>query len=274
MKKVLIVSDGANFSEGAFEFARQLNEKDPVLLTGVFVPQMDYANLWSYAVAAAGPMFVPVYNDQESDDTKNSIRQFTELCRRNGMEYRVHSDYGNFTLPELRKETRYADLLIIGNETFYKQYGTKQPNEYLRDILHETECPIVIVPEQYTFPEKNILAYDGSPASVYAIKQFAYLLPTLCSNETMLVTAGTEGEDDFPDAGYIKELACRHYSSLNLFSLQADARKYFSTWVAQQKGAILVAGSYSRPALSEIFRRSFVSEVLKDHWLPVFIAHH
>jgi hypothetical protein len=36
MKKVILACDGSHFSEGAFEFARRLNELRPILLTGVF----------------------------------------------------------------------------------------------------------------------------------------------------------------------------------------------------------------------------------------------
>jgi hypothetical protein len=45
MKKVLIVFDSGNFSEGAFEFVRCLNEMQAVLVTGVFVAQADFATL-------------------------------------------------------------------------------------------------------------------------------------------------------------------------------------------------------------------------------------
>jgi hypothetical protein len=49
MKKILLAFDDSHFSTGAFEFARQLNDLRPILLTGVFIPQLSYANLWSYA---------------------------------------------------------------------------------------------------------------------------------------------------------------------------------------------------------------------------------
>ena len=39
MKKILIAFDGTHFSDGAFEFARRVNELQPILLTGVFLPQ-------------------------------------------------------------------------------------------------------------------------------------------------------------------------------------------------------------------------------------------
>ena len=41
MKKILLAFEGSHFSEGAFEFARKLNELSPVQLTGVFLPQIE-----------------------------------------------------------------------------------------------------------------------------------------------------------------------------------------------------------------------------------------
>ena len=41
MKKIILAFEGTHFSEGAFEFARKLNELRPILLTGVFLPQTE-----------------------------------------------------------------------------------------------------------------------------------------------------------------------------------------------------------------------------------------
>jgi hypothetical protein len=45
MKKVIIAFDGKHFSEGAFEFVRRLNDKQALLVTGVFLPGIDYSEL-------------------------------------------------------------------------------------------------------------------------------------------------------------------------------------------------------------------------------------
>src|SRR6185503_2084598 len=122
MKKILLAFDGSNFSEGAFEFVRRLNELQPILLTGLFVPQVDYANLWSYAAAAgAGSgVYVPLLEDEEAEEIVKNIQRFESLCQKNDIRYRVHKEFFNFALPELKKETRFADLMILGGELFYK----------------------------------------------------------------------------------------------------------------------------------------------------------
>ena len=107
-------------------------------------------------------------------------------------------------LPELKAETRFADVLIIGSEVFYENLGGKL-NEYLQDILHRSECPVVVVPEKYDFPKTNILCYDGSESSVYAIKQFAYLFPELTKHPTLLVYVHEDGKNEFPQQVNIEE---------------------------------------------------------------------
>lgn len=273
MKKILLAFDGTHFSEGAFELANSLNETNKILLTGIFLPQVDYANLWSYSGGGmAGPVFIPLVEGPDTETIEKNIERFESLCQKNGIEYRVHKDFYDFALPELKKETRFADLLILGSEKFYENIGTNEPNEYLKEALHGVECPVIVVPEKIIFPNSNILAYDGSEASVYAIKQFAYLFPELTSNPTVLVYIKEKGEE-LPDEVNIEELAARHFSDLSLSRLQANPKKYFSSWMLENKGAILISGAFGRSAFSRTFKKSFVTEIIREHKWPVFIAH-
>ena len=105
------------------------------------------------------------------------------------------------------------------------------------------------------------------------MKQFAYLFPEFSDNETLLVYAKEEDEMDFPDETYIEELAGRHFANLTLMKLHVDPKKYFNAWIEDRKAAILVTGAFGRSGISEVFKRSFITEVIRDHQLPVFIAH-
>src|SRR6185503_12134589 len=175
MRKILLAFDGTHFSNAALEFAGKLNRKNLILLTGAFLPQTNFANLWSYSGGAlAGQEFVPLIEEEEAEEVQKNIKRFESYCIDNSIEYKVHKDYFDFAVPELRKETRFADLLIISSETFYAEAGLNQPNAYLKEALYGVECPVIVVPDKFEFPACNILAYDGSESSVYAIKQFAY----------------------------------------------------------------------------------------------------
>jgi len=271
MKKIILAFDGANFSEGAFEFARRLNDMEPVLLTGVFLPQTQLANLWSYAKNESVP-FIPLLESDESEVVKENIGRFEKLCQSNSIDYRVHKDFYDFALPELKRESMYADLLILGSEVFYSQAEGK-PAIYLQEALHDVKCPVLVVPEKFDFPENIILAFDGSDEAVFAIKQFAYLFPELTRLKTLLVYAAKDIKEDIPDRIQMEELLARHFPDLTLFKLDINPKAFFNTWIMDNRSALLVSGSYGRSGISQLFKKSFVKDIISDHRLPVFIAH-
>jgi hypothetical protein len=272
MKKIVLAFDGNNFSEGAFEFARRLNELDPILLTGIFLPQAELASLWSPLKAISDPM----ESVMERDDTsiaKENIDLFKMLCDKNNIAYHVHEDFYDFVLPELKRESLYADLIILGSEIFYENITTQDSNVYLQQALHEAACPVVVVPEQFDFPQSIIIAYDGKEESIFAIKQFAYLFPEWSGLPVTVAYAGLESIEDIPQRKMIEELIRSHFSNLSLTHLVFEPRKYFGSWMMEKKSAILVSGSFGRSDLSLIFKKSFVNEVIRDHRIPVFVSH-
>ncbi|HEY0608371.1 MAG TPA: universal stress protein [Chitinophaga sp.] len=271
MKKVLIAFDNGHFSKGAFEFARTMNEREPILLTGVFLPNLDYSEL-TFAYGGTMPVF-PLIEGFDAAATEQQVHAFEEACVHHSIEYRIHKDRCDFALPELKKETRFADLLLLGSEKFYANIGTEAPNEYLRMALHEAECPVILAPEEFRFPKSNILAYDGSDDAAFAIKSFCSLFPGPSANTTILVYASAKDKPEIPDLEYIKELSARHFTDLRLHILEADPKAYFDTWVSDIVDPILVCGSFGRSGISQLFRHSFVSDVISDHRIPLFIAH-
>lgn len=273
MNKVILAFEDAHFSDGAFQFVTSLNKKSRVMVTGIFLPEVILSSLWSYADTTAGSLFVPLMEDENAEVIRGNIKKFEDLCKHHGIECRVHKDYFDFAIPALKAETRYADLLILGSESFYKNIGTDQPNEYLKEALHSAECPVIVVPEKHEQPSSNILAYDGTDSSIYAIKQFAYILPELASNPTMLVTASDNDESAPRDKDNIYELASCHFPQLSITNLNIDGNKYFGTWVSERKSSIVVAGSFGRSSFSLMIHKSFSSDVISGYKVPIFIAH-
>jgi|GEM_PF-3876913 len=84
MKKILLAFDGTHFSEGAFQFAGKLNKLQPILLAGVFMPQTDLADLWSYAPSKSGS--IPLIKDEEAVQVQQNIERFKSLCKTSNIE--------------------------------------------------------------------------------------------------------------------------------------------------------------------------------------------
>lgn len=271
MKKVLLVFDGQHFSKGAFDFACRLNESHPILLTGLFLPSTDYTSMIVYYLGMENPIYAP-FPDSETEIINENIEKFKALCEKNHIEYRVHDGSEGSILNTIQKETRYSDLLLLSSELFYSNLGSYTQKEYIRDTTHNAECPVVLVPEQMHYPRSIVLAYDGSESSVFSIKQFAYLFPELTSMSTIMVYA-SEKKREMPDFEYIKEFAARHFPTLSFVKPDTDPRQYFSSRMHGAGPTLLVSGAYGRSLMSEMFKKSFIQEIIKEHKLPVFVAH-
>lgn len=273
MKKVIVVFESTRFASSSVNFALSLNSLQPVMLTGVFLPQTNLATIWSYSGGGGrGNSFVPLMEEVDAEVVQRNIETFTSLCNQNNIEFKVHKDVMDLAMPQLKRETRFADVLIIESETFYHNVEPDARSTYLYEAISQSECPIIAVPEKAGMPASLVLAYDGSRSSVYAIKQFAYLFPEMTSLPALLVYVDGGG-DDFPDEENIEELAARHYSNLTFLKLDMDPKKYFPTWLSEKKGAMLVAGAFGRSMWSRLVKPGFVSDIISEHLVPVFIAH-
>ncbi|MEO8404705.1 MAG: universal stress protein [Chitinophagaceae bacterium] len=274
MRKILLAFDGKNFSEEALRFVAKLNDKDKILLTGAFLPQTDYASLWSYSGGGtSGKTFLPLQEDEDAKEIENNIKRFVTFCHTNDIKHTVHKDYYDFAIPELEKESRYADLLILSSEHFYEQAGITEMNEYLKEAIHKIECPVIVIPEKTMFPDCNILCYDGTRSSVYAIRQFAYLFPELTDNPTVIFYAKEEAGKEMPEEQKIRELVDRHFTKVEWWWLQTNPKKNIIDWLKEKQAAIVVSGAFGRSDVSMLFHKSFVAQIISAHFVPVFIAH-
>ncbi|HWB91612.1 MAG TPA: hypothetical protein VG605_07160, partial [Puia sp.] len=127
----------------------------------------------------------------------------------------------------------------------------------VKEILHTTECPILLVPEKIEMPGSIILAYDGSAASVHAIREFSHLFPEFSGLPATLVYLGGSKDATFPDRENIEELVSCYFTEVRLLQLHMDHKDFFSRWLPAQERSWLVTGSYGRSDLSLLFSKSF-----------------
>src|SRR5205085_6611668 len=117
------------------------------------------------------------YSDADIKAVKESIQKFEQKCQQSGMEYRVHEESDEYKIKDLVKETRFADLMVLSEELFFKQVNDVQPNSFMQEVLIKSECPLLIIPEHYIPFIQIVVAYDSKRQSMFALKQFCYLFP-------------------------------------------------------------------------------------------------
>jgi hypothetical protein len=269
MKQVLIVGAGHHFPKGPISFLHSMQVQERVHAKGLFFRPVDYAAL---ATATSGANMIPVLDLEDNEKEVIAVHKalFSRQCEEYHIPYSLHDNDREWNKDLLQKESRFADLILISGESFYAE--TDNSSQYLREVLYSAECPVLLVPESFAAIQHLFMAYDGSRDSLYALKQFCYLFPDLTDLPTEILYIN-ETTDDIPDLASLKQFTRAKFDSMSFSRLHFNANDYLATWISEKKNALLVSGSFGRSPISYIGKRSFSEDVIREHQLPVFIAH-
>ncbi|HUB61809.1 MAG TPA: hypothetical protein VL978_13940 [Puia sp.] len=272
MKRILFVGAGKAFPQGAFRFLQSLPDEGKVSVTGLFFRTIDYE---TFNVVSQIPVAAPYVRlrERELEELQANKAVFARKCCDSHLKFEVHPNDESWDSHLFARESRFSDLVVLSAEQFYGEVDPSQPNLFLREALHAAECPVMIVPENYSEPEHLFIAYDGSRDSLHAIKQLAYLFPGYTDLPTEIVYVKEDNSTEMPDKALLEEYTRHHFPSLNLARLHFKAARYFADWIGEKKNVLLVSGSFGRSSFSYMARESFSKHVLHDHKMPVFIAH-
>lgn len=272
MKKILFLCDGDNFSKGAFEFIKQLAGKETLAVKGLFFTPIDIDQLIPLSFIPVSAPYVRL-KENEKELVQQSQKRFIQECEASGIRHQVHSYTNEWSEEILEKESRYADLVVLSEELFCCDAPDRQPNYFMEETLRLSECPVIVVPENFQNIDRIAIAYDGKKESMYALRQFAALFPDLLELPTEIVHVKNDASEDIPNRDLLREYTSAHFEAQFTSKLHFDPKKYFTSWLDNKKNVFLVTGSFSRSAVSNMFRESFTREIISKHSCPIFIAH-
>ncbi|HEY1870650.1 MAG TPA: hypothetical protein VGG71_06295 [Chitinophagaceae bacterium] len=272
MKKILMLCDGDNFPSGATRFIRQMRDIEPIYVKGLFINPIDVLEMMPVG-------FIPIpgpyerLQEQEKLLVKKSQDQFIDAFENAGIKYEIHPHIGEWNRELFVKESRFADLVVISEELFCANSSEIQPNFYMIEALRSSESPVVVVPEKFKRIDHLAFAYDGGKECMFAIKQFTYLFPNLTDLPSEFVHIKNEATDEIPERSLLGEYTFSHFEAQHTSKLHFDPKKYLTAWLGTRKNVFLVSGSFSRSAVSNVFKKSFADHVIAEHSCPILIAH-
>ena len=278
MKKFIVAIDGLKYSTSATEYAVHLAKQANAHLVGIFLDDFTYHSYKIYELVGEEVediMERRLRLEAKDNSTRNeAVQFFEEACRRAGVDHTIHHDR-NIALQELLHESIYADLLVVDKKETFTHYEETAPSRFIRDLLANVQCPILVVPDKYAPLDKAVILYDGTPSSVYAVRMFSYILCALKYLEIEVFTAKSEKSDlHVPDNRLMKEFMKRHYPNASYTVLKGEAERTIIEHLATISGnAIVVLGAYDRGMVSRWFRPSMADVLMKALDLPFFIAH-
>ena len=277
MKKIIAAFDGLRFSNSTLQHALWLAKQYDAHITGVFLHEstrLGYAIYESMVSQSfVGKNIIKEIDQSDAALLREAIGGFESCCREAGVPYTVHNDRKN-AVRELLHESVFADLLVLDAWETFSYLGTSLPGWFIKNILHDAQCPVLVVPKQFHTITRTALLYDGSPSSMHAIKMLSYVLPETRRLPTLLLCARhVTSSTHLPDDRLLKEWMKRHYPGTEYEVLAGDAQRLVARIAGEEPGMLVAAGAYHRSDVSMWFRQSLANLLMQGTAAPVFIAH-
>lgn len=277
MKKILFVSAATSLNTHALDFACYLSNLTHSRLTGLFiadtesVPDGKTAALHA-AVAAEYSDTAPAAYDAIYTE-KNGIA-FKEACTSREANCELITRQGA-PEEEVVHLSRFADMIITDADISFTNEPTVLPSKFMRDIMEQAECPVITAPFHFEGVNELVFCYDGTPSSMYAIRQFTYLLPELKDMDATVVMVLSPGERPGADTAYLDAWMHTHYPHYHFHTLQDERpRSRLLDYLLSKSRSIIVMGAFGRGKLSDFVSPSHALPVLKFSNQPVFVTHY
>jgi nucleotide-binding universal stress UspA family protein len=277
MKKIIAAIDGLKYSESTVQYAVQIAKQVNAHLVGIMLDDPTYTSYMVYDLIVKQKVTDETLKQFEEKDKKTrskSAELFETACRKAGITFSVHHDK-NIALQELLHESIYCDLLVIDAKETLTHFEEKQPTRFIRELLSDVQCPVLIVPQKFKVFEKIYLLYDGEPSSIFAIKMFSYLFPFLEDTNVEIISVKDPGQTlHLPDNKLMKEFMKRHKPNAEYKVIKGLPEIEIVQYLKlQPKEMLVVLGAYRRGKVSRWFRESMADYLMKELTVPLFIAH-
>lgn len=277
MKKIVAAFDGLQYSESTRDYAISFTQTSDAHLVGLFMDDSSYTSYKIYELVEKGDVSQEKLKKLDAGDKNKRLaatQDFTESCSKAGLEFSIRHDK-RIAINELKHESIYADMLIVDSKETLTHYSEKPPTRFIRDLLTDAQCPVMVVPAKYKPVKKVILLYDGEPSSVHAIKMFSYLLPSLKQLETEVISVNPVNSSlHIKDNKLIREFMKRHFPQASFKVMKGLAENEIVSHLKEQKiHTLVVLGAYRRGAVSRWFRESMADILMKELKFPLFVAH-
>ena len=277
MEKILLAIDGQNLDENAVHFAAYLVRLTQSKLTAIFLEDLvrEEEVIIRQAEEDNGVQSISV-RESADDEQSATIRDenillFRELIRGEGIPASVYLDKG-VPAADIIAESRFADLLVIDAATSFSAFYEGPPTRFVKDILQEAGCPVIISPESFGDIDNIIFCYDGSKSSLFAMKQFTYLFPELRSKRAKVIDL--VGGELPEEKERISEWLKYHYNDSKWIGAEPEATDALFSYLLRKKNDFIVMGAYGRGLLASFFEKDPDEETTRTTSLPIFVAHY
>lgn len=278
MKKILLALNATNPDSQAIDFACYIGRLTKSIITGVFLENL-VADETPVVKTTQGMPYMDWDIDEQSPSFKQkkaliekNIEMFADCCERKGVRSSIHRSAG-VPSREIIAESRYADLIIVDAATSFNKVYEGRPTDFVKDVLKESECPVLVAPGSFEGVDEVVFTFDGSRSSAFAIRQFTNLFPELNDKKVVVLHVSKDGVWEETEKHKFLDWMKNHYSSIGFQQMTGDTDDRLFDYLFKRKNSFIVMGAYGRGALSRFFHHSQADFLINIMTQPIFISH-
>ena len=162
MKKFLAVFDGYKMSLSTLEYAIQLTKLADAHLVGVFLNEFIYHSYSVYEAMTTYKDYEEVLKKLDAKDEEKREKaalEFQRICEKEGIHFSIHKNK-DIAIQELKRESMFADLIIINESETFTKYKEPLPTRFIKDLLGDVQCPVLVAPAVFK-PVDKIISLRG-----------------------------------------------------------------------------------------------------------------
>jgi hypothetical protein len=273
MERILVLIDPSGLERETMQFACYIAHLTQSKLTGLF-----YNPQTNNQLHGAGAIKGRSNADKQSHEASEQFHlaelrtAFTRFCE----NHQILTKFDTVEVEHLEDvyiESRFADLLILTPDYGAKPDESVLASDNVLNVLKHAECPVFIAPLTAKEPSEIVFAYDGSPSSVFAIKQFTQLFPELNDLPVTLLEVKQDYSNDVNFRENINEYLNTHYRFVNQLVLKGKPEDELFSFLLDKKQMYIVMGAFGKHFMHSVLHRSTATLLLKTTAMPVFVSH-
>ncbi|MCF6405324.1 hypothetical protein L3C95_20635 [Chitinophaga filiformis] len=277
MKKILAVLDAVNYKEEQLDAIEYISGMLKANLTVVMLEEINSITPLmapDFAEGVPGRYYEIVV--KASEEKGRIVRENTlalrKICTERGLTCAIRNDRG-FAAEEIIFESRFADLVLLGKGLSFPFLFDTEPTGFVKNMLAEAQCPVLVIPEDMSVVKGVIFTYNGTFSSMHAIKAFAAIFPELVAKDATVVYVSEKGHDTIPHEKLLREYLDTYNKNITYKVLSGRADAALQAYVAEKRDHITTFGAYGRSRLSRFFNSSSAENILRIMKGPLFITH-
>jgi nucleotide-binding universal stress UspA family protein len=276
-KNILVHLDHSSGCQNRLEVAFALARDFDAELLGLFIVPTYF--LPTYIEAQVSADLLLDVTEKALERAGESLDRYQQLAKEAGVQLRASVVEGQY-IPVLREHSKYADLMILGQDDPEDPDNTSYG--LADELLFEGACACLVVPHsgKPAVPGKRVLlTWNASRESARALRE---AMPLLKRAETVVVLSSEpdSGANDVADGhphaqALLKLLASHDIEALSSGISDPDLNPSLAIagQAAEMNADVIVMGAYGHARLREIILGGVTRDLLKRAPTCLLLAH-